>query len=65
VAEEREGPAAPDNQSERNLRVAEMRDAGASWQEIARAFDLTRQQARYAYQVAKREERRKARREGR
>jgi transcriptional regulator len=39
-------------------RVLVMREAGASWLEIQRAFGLTRQQARYAYQRARREKRR-------
>lgn len=46
--------------AERNARILDMRRAGASWQEIGRTFDLTRQQARYAYQLAKRAERRAA-----
>jgi hypothetical protein len=37
-----------------------MRDGGASWKEVQAAFGLTRQQARYAYQLGKRAERRKA-----
>ncbi len=45
-----------------NARIVEMRDAGASWKEIQEAFALTRQQARYAYQLGKRAERRSARR---
>jgi hypothetical protein len=42
-------------------RIARMRDEGASWLQIQQAFDLTRQQARYAYQRGKREERRSQR----
>lgn len=43
-------------------RIAQMRDGGASWLEIQQAFALTRQQARYAYQRGKREQRRSQRR---
>jgi transcriptional regulator len=50
-------------QSERDAQVLKMREDGASWLDIARALNLTRQQARYAYQRAKREVRRSARRE--
>jgi hypothetical protein len=39
-------------------RIAQMRDGGATWLEIQQAFTLTRQQARYAYQRGKREQRR-------
>ena len=42
-------------------RIARMRDEGASWLQIQREFDLSRQQARYAYQRGKREERRSLR----
>lgn len=44
-----------------NARIVEMREAGSSWKEIQAAFGLTRQQARYAYQLGKRAERRRAR----
>lgn len=44
-------------------RIARLREDGASWADIERAFNITRQQARYAYQKAKRAERRAARRE--
>ncbi|GAC1509721.1 MAG: hypothetical protein NVS2B16_08740 [Chloroflexota bacterium] len=44
----------------RNRQILEMRERGSSWQQIEQAFDLTRQQARYAYQLAKRAERRSA-----
>lgn len=50
-------------QSERDAQVLKMREDGVSWLDIARALNLTRQQARYAYQRAKREVRRSARRE--
>lgn len=43
-------------------RVLAMRQEGASWLEIQRALGLTRQQVRYAYQRAKRVERRRERR---
>lgn len=43
-------------------RIAHRRDAGATWLEIQQEFNLTRQQARYAYQRGKREERRAQRR---
>jgi uncharacterized protein (DUF433 family) len=42
----------------RNARIVSMRDAGASWKEVQEEFGLTRQQARYAYQLGKRAERR-------
>jgi hypothetical protein len=42
----------------RNTRIAALRDAGVSWLEIQQEFGLTRQQARYAYQLARRAERR-------
>jgi hypothetical protein len=44
-----------------DARVLQMREAGASWLEIQQAFGLSRQQARYAYQRARREQRRSAR----
>jgi transcriptional regulator len=43
------------------LRILKMRESGASWQEIAKTFDITRQRARYAYQLAQRDERRSGR----
>lgn len=43
-------------------RVLTMREAGRPWKEIAEACGVTRQQARYAYQLGKRQERRSARR---
>lgn len=43
-------------------RIVEMREAGAAWRDIQAAFGLTRQQARYAYQLGKRAERRATRR---
>jgi len=43
-------------------RVVEMRDRGLAWSEIQSTLGLTRQQARYAYQLGRRAERRKARR---
>jgi hypothetical protein len=45
-------------------KVVAMRDGGASWLEIQEVFQLTRQQARYAYQRGKRVERRQSRRKG-
>ncbi len=45
-----------------DARVLEMRKSGSSWADIERALGLNRQQARYAYQKAKRIERRKLRR---
>lgn len=42
-------------------RVVAMRDAGAPWKEILETLGLTRQQARYQYQLGKRAERRGAR----
>jgi hypothetical protein len=54
---------APDHKS-RNARIVELRNHGISWKEIQGTFGLTRQQARYAYQLGKRAERRAARRGG-
>lgn len=48
---------------ELSRRIVEMRDNGATWLQIQEAFTLTRQQARYAYQLGKRVERRAKRRE--
>jgi uncharacterized protein (DUF433 family) len=47
---------------EARARIVAMRDAGQSWKEIQAAYGLTRQQARYAYQLGKRRERRERRR---
>lgn len=52
----------PSKDQDRNRRVVHMRDSGATWKEVQEAFGLTRQQARYAYQVGKRAERRAGRR---
>jgi transcriptional regulator len=43
-------------------RVLQLRESGVTWLDIQRELGVTRQQARYAYQRAKREERRKAKR---
>ncbi|MGH2443447.1 MAG: hypothetical protein ACRDFX_09825 [Chloroflexota bacterium] len=43
-------------------RVVAMRDGGASWLEVERAFSLSRQQVRHRYQRGKRTERREANR---
>ena len=52
---------APDPQKDnRPARILAMRDGGASWHEIEKDFGLTRQQARYAYQLGKRAARRAA-----
>ncbi len=48
----------PSRDHEQDARIAKLRDGGATWHEIQATFGLTRQQARYAYQRAKREERR-------
>lgn len=40
--------------------IVARRDGGASWKELEQAYGLTRQQARYAYQLGKRRERRRA-----
>jgi transcriptional regulator len=50
-------------QSDQDALVLKMREEGVSWLDIARALNLTRQQARYAYQRAKREVRRSRRAE--
>jgi DNA-binding CsgD family transcriptional regulator len=47
---------------EREREVLRLRENGASWLEIQQQFGLTRQQARYAYQRARRVQRRAARR---
>lgn len=43
----------------RNAQIVSMRDAGASWKDITERYGLTRQQARFAYQMGKRNERRR------
>lgn len=48
----------PSGTEEREREVLRLRKNGASWLEIQQAFGLTRQQARYAYQRALRQERR-------
>lgn len=45
----------------RNNEIVRLREEGLSWLEIQQRFDLTRQQARYAYQLGKRAERRQNR----
>lgn len=45
-------------------RIVALRERGASWQEIEQSEGLNRQQARYQYQIGKRAERRKRRKEG-
>lgn len=57
------GDGAPPDPAERNRQVVALREAGATWLQIQQRFDLSRQQARYAYQVGKRMQRRAARRE--
>jgi transcriptional regulator len=56
-----EDETVPDGE-ERDREVMRLRESGVSWQEIGQRLGLTRQQARYAYQRAQREERRRARR---
>jgi predicted transcriptional regulator len=53
----------PEDKADRNARIVARRDAGGTWLEIQREFGLTRQQARYAYQLGKRAERRSSRRQ--
>jgi len=56
-------PEEPDERSAKpSAQIVKLRDAGASWKEIQQTFGLSRQQARYAYQLGKRAERRSARR---
>jgi len=55
-----EEPKAETEALARNRRVVEMRDEGASWLRIQEEFGLSRQQARYAYQLGKRAARRGA-----
>lgn len=59
---ESEGATRPN--AELAAHVVELRDGGRAWSEIQQALGMTRQQARYAYQLGKRAERRQARREG-
>lgn len=47
-----------ESDTERNFRIVDMRDGGAAWNQIQTVFGMTRQQARYAYQLGKRAERR-------
>ena len=54
--------APPADSSETERQALALRESGASWLEIGQQLGLTRQQARYAYQRAKREERRRDRR---
>jgi type V secretory pathway adhesin AidA len=56
--------AAESEADNRPARIVAMRDGGASWHDIEQAFGLTRQQARYAFQIGKRAERRAERRSG-
>jgi len=60
--ESRIEPASTSRDAAQDGKIAQRRDEGATWLEIQREFDLTRQQARYAYQRGKREERRAQRR---
>jgi transcriptional regulator len=53
-----QGEPPPSRDHEQDARIAAMRDSGVAWHEIRARFGLTRQQVRYAYQRAKREERR-------
>ncbi len=62
MGDERDDPPESPRGEELNARIVEMRDAGRAWKEIQDTFGLTRQQARYAYQLGKRRERRIARR---
>jgi CRISPR/Cas system CSM-associated protein Csm2 small subunit len=56
------GEDASEDTGARDREVLRLREGGASWLAIQQQFGLTRQQARYAYQKAKREERRAERR---
>lgn len=62
VSDENSSPDGQNLSLDKERRAYEMRGNGASWEEIGRELDLTRQQARYAYQRALRAERRKAKR---
>jgi hypothetical protein len=55
-------PATSGRDAAQDARIAQRRDEGVTWLEIQQEFNLTRQQARYAYQRGKREERRAQRR---
>lgn len=55
-------PATSGRDAAQDERIAHRRDEGATWLEIQQEFGLTRQQARYAYQRGKRQERRAQRR---
>ena len=60
-----EGPREPHQPADDlPARVLAMREAGAAWKDIQAAFNLTRQQARYAYQLGRRAERRAERKRG-
>ena len=54
-------PLAGEIDDQTRARIVAMRDAGRTWKEIQAAYGLTRQQARYAYQLGKRRERRQQR----
>lgn len=56
-------PAADSRDRDVAEQIVALRDGGAAWRDIEERFGLTRQQARYAYQLGKRAERRRARRE--
>jgi len=47
-----------DDAAARQAEIVRLRDSGTSWQEIQQRFNMTRQQARYAYQLGKRAQRR-------
>lgn len=53
-----------EDSAQRDAQILAMKDGGATWLQIQEAFGLTRQQARYGYQKAKREVRRRSKREG-
>lgn len=52
------GDEGAEDTAARDHEVLRLRENGATWLEIQRAMSLTRQQARHAYQKAKRQERR-------
>ena len=62
MAEEEPDQAADGATEQLRREIVAMREAGAAWNEIEKRFGMTRQQARYAYQLGKRFERRQARR---
>ena len=62
MSEDEQKPPDTRPTAEIEARIVGLRDAGMPWNEIQGQFNLSRQQARHAYQRGKRTERRAARR---